>query len=256
MNFSLLLKSLNLFTLFAIKPLSSIVVSQFSYPAECKKIAVIKVPDTGHDAGDHQTLPGETFLLRNITTQNIVFERYVYGCTEPQWFKLFHKSRIQPMKQKKLIRIASLFLFTATYLFALCYGHAFASEKQVQKDHETIYTDGCFIYSAAGERLILVGINKMTDWSSDPSGGLMMDMKDNTSAGDIRFVTSSDYGATGLDGIAWGRRYKMMLKSRETFKNHDPVSSIFVSVHKRNEMERMDQYRYSIDKVTDEIYHS
>ncbi len=64
------------FVFFATPPLS-IVVDQFGYPVNGEKIAIIKVPFTGSDAGTHQTPPGSSFIIRNLDTDEIAFEGIV-----------------------------------------------------------------------------------------------------------------------------------------------------------------------------------
>lgn len=52
----------------------SIVVDQFGYRLGDQKIAIIKVPHIGQDAGRYSTPPGGIFYVRNIETDAIVFE--------------------------------------------------------------------------------------------------------------------------------------------------------------------------------------
>ncbi|TVR14640.1 MAG: T9SS C-terminal target domain-containing protein [Balneolaceae bacterium] len=53
---------------------ASIVTDQFGYPIDGKKVAIIKVPQTGQDSGQHSTPPGSAFYVRNLETDEIVFE--------------------------------------------------------------------------------------------------------------------------------------------------------------------------------------
>lgn len=53
---------------------SSIVVDQFGYETNQEKIAIIKFAVVGTDASKNQIEPGNTFLVRNLDTDEIVFE--------------------------------------------------------------------------------------------------------------------------------------------------------------------------------------
>lgn len=52
---------------------SMIVVDQFGYLSGSRKMAVIKVPQVGQDAGTYQTPPGDTLLLINNANDAVVF---------------------------------------------------------------------------------------------------------------------------------------------------------------------------------------
>jgi len=73
MKFTLLLISLKLLLL-VFPAMSLIVVDQFGYMIDGRKVAIIKVPHTGQDSGQHSTQPGSLFYVRNIETDEIVFE--------------------------------------------------------------------------------------------------------------------------------------------------------------------------------------
>ena len=62
------------FSLLIIPAFGSIVVDQFGYQMNDRKVAIIKVAKIGQDSGQHSTPPGSTFYVRNIETDEIVFE--------------------------------------------------------------------------------------------------------------------------------------------------------------------------------------
>ena len=58
-----------------------------------------------------------------------------------------------------------------------------------------------------------------------------------------------------IDGAGWGQEYKILLDSWDDLNAHDPLKSVIVSAHSYwigTEAERMNHYRYIIDKVTAE----
>ncbi len=60
--------------LFAGRPAQSgILVDQFGYPVDGRKIAVLKVPVEGADAGTWQDEPGDTLLVRDLKSDEVVF---------------------------------------------------------------------------------------------------------------------------------------------------------------------------------------
>ncbi len=67
------------------------------------------------------------------------------------------------------------------------------------QERETMHIDGRHIYSAAGERVVLRGVNEMFVWSSDPSGEWVMEEIAKTGANSVRIVTTTDYDASDLD---------------------------------------------------------
>ena len=244
----------------------------------------------------------------------------------------------------QLSSIRNLFLFILPILIL------FGCEKEQNQpeDRETMYVEGRHIYSAAGERVVLRGVNEMFVWSSDPTGEWVMEEIAKTGANSIRIVTTTDFepddldvvinnsiqngmvpmpechSATGrwhdlqncvdywlrpdvvevinryekwvllnianeagdssvmreefldgytsaidqirdagirvplvIDGVDWGKEYKMLLDSWEVLNNHDPENAIIVSAHTYwvgTEEDRKNDYRYIIDKVVnDEI---
>jgi len=54
-------------------PTEGILVDQFGYPIEGRKVAVIKVPVEGADAGMWQDEPGDTMLVRDLESGDVVF---------------------------------------------------------------------------------------------------------------------------------------------------------------------------------------
>jgi mannan endo-1,4-beta-mannosidase len=64
---------------------------------------------------------------------------------------------------------------------------------------ETLYVEGRHIYSAAGERVVLRGVNEMFVWSSDPTGSWVMEEIAKTGANSVRIVTTVDFPAAKLD---------------------------------------------------------
>ena len=52
----------------------AVVVDQFGYLVDGQKVAIIKVPHEGEDAGRYPQTPGSTFFVRNLETDQIVFE--------------------------------------------------------------------------------------------------------------------------------------------------------------------------------------
>jgi len=58
-----------------------------------------------------------------------------------------------------------------------------------------------------------------------------------------------------IDGAGWGQEYKILLDSWKDLNAHDPLGSVIVSAHSYwigTEAERMNHYRYIIDKVARE----
>ena len=56
-----------------------------------------------------------------------------------------------------------------------------------------------------------------------------------------------------IDGAGWGQEYKILLDSWDDLNAHDPLKSVIVSAHSYwigSEAERMNHYRYIIDKVS------
>ncbi len=75
---SLRIKLLTALLFFAPAILSaSIVVDQFGYPVDGKKVAIIKVAHYGQDADPSKPEPGQAFFVRNLETDEIVFEGQV-----------------------------------------------------------------------------------------------------------------------------------------------------------------------------------
>lgn len=68
------------------------------------------------------------------------------------------------------------------------------------EERATMYVDGRFIYSAAGEKVILRGVNEMMVWSSDPSGSWVFEEIAKTGANSIRIVGTLDYSPEDLEG--------------------------------------------------------
>jgi hypothetical protein len=60
-----------------------------------------------------------------------------------------------------------------------------------------------------------------------------------------------------IDGVDWGKEYRMLLSSWRALNEHDPLHSVIVSAHTYwigSEAERQAHFRYIIDHVTrDEI---
>lgn len=71
---SLFLAFLIKFTLLIIPAFGSIVVDQFGYQLNDQKVAMIKVAKIGQDSGQHTPPPGNSFYVRNLETNEIVFE--------------------------------------------------------------------------------------------------------------------------------------------------------------------------------------
>ncbi len=134
MKFSLLFITLNVL-LFVHTGFAVIVVDQFGYPVDGQKVAIIKVPQIGQDSGQHSTPPGSTFYVRNIETDEIVFEGTVvswnagavhqqsgdrvwhldfseltepglYRIEEPQSERISHKFEIRENPWKGVLRAA------------------------------------------------------------------------------------------------------------------------------------------------------
>ncbi len=53
---------------------SLILTDQFGYSSGEKKVAIIKIPVQGEDADSHQSIPGESFIIRDMTNDEVVFE--------------------------------------------------------------------------------------------------------------------------------------------------------------------------------------
>ena len=97
----------------------------------------------------------------------------------------------------QLSSIRNLFLFILPILIL------FGCEKEQNQpeDRETMYVEGRHIYSAAGERVVLRGVNEMFVWSSDPTGEWVMEEIAKTGANSIRIVTTTDFEPDDLDVV-------------------------------------------------------
>ncbi len=66
---------------------------------------------------------------------------------------------------------------------------------------ETMHLRGRHLYTAAGERVVLRGVNEMFAYSSDPTGARTMGEIARTGANAVRILTMPDYPADRLDAI-------------------------------------------------------
>lgn len=67
--------------------------------------------------------------------------------------------------------------------------------------HDTMHVRGRYLYTAAGERVVLRGVNEMFAPSSDPTGAWTMAEIAKTGANAVRIFTMPDYPADKLDAI-------------------------------------------------------
>jgi endoglucanase len=63
-----------------------------------------------------------------------------------------------------------------------------------QAEGDTMYIEGRFLYSAAGEKVILHGVNEMFVWSGDKSGEVLLPEIAKTGANCVRLVWTSEEG--------------------------------------------------------------
>jgi mannan endo-1,4-beta-mannosidase len=68
-------------------------------------------------------------------------------------------------------------------------------------DIDTMTVNGRFLYTAAGERVVLRGVNEMFSASSDPTGKYTLPEIAKTGANAVRIMTQPSYPATNLDAI-------------------------------------------------------
>ena len=59
---------------------------------------------------------------------------------------------------------------------------------------DTMYVNGRYLYSAAGEKVILRGMNEMYVWSSDQTGAWSLGEIAKTGANSVRLVWTEAYG--------------------------------------------------------------
>lgn len=71
----------------------------------------------------------------------------------------------------------------------------------VPRPSETMTLRGRFLYTAAGERVVLRGVNEMFSHSPDPTGVRTMAEIAKTGANAVRIMTTPDYSANNLDAI-------------------------------------------------------
>ena len=86
-------------------------------------------------------------------------------------------------------------------VFTGCDRDTSAANISEPQDKETMYVEGRHIYTAAGERVVLRGVNEMFVWSDDPTGSWVMEEIAKTGANSIRIVTTTDYDASDLDEV-------------------------------------------------------
>jgi len=68
-------------------------------------------------------------------------------------------------------------------------------------DVDTMTVNGRFLYTAAGERVVLRGVNEMFSASSDSTGKYTLPEIAKTGANAVRIMTQPSYPATSLDAI-------------------------------------------------------
>jgi mannan endo-1,4-beta-mannosidase len=66
---------------------------------------------------------------------------------------------------------------------------------------ETMYVQGRHIYSAAGERVVLRGVNEMFAWASDRTGSWILPEIAKTGANGVRIVTTTTFTPADLDAV-------------------------------------------------------
>ncbi len=92
-------------------------------------------------------------------------------------------------------------LFIAVLIFTGCDRDTSAMDVSDSIERETMYVEGRHIYTAAGERVVLRGVNEMFVWSDDPTGSWVMEEIAKTGANSIRIVTTTSYEAFDLDEV-------------------------------------------------------
>lgn len=93
----------------------------------------------------------------------------------------------------------SAVLFAALILSSLAGGPVLAQTPVTAPDTMTVR--GRFLYSAAGERVILRGVNEMMVWSADPTGERILPEIARTGANAVRIVTTPAFSAHDLDAV-------------------------------------------------------
>ena len=82
----------------------------------------------------------------------------------------------------------------------LCLALALPAAASAQPS-ETMQVRGRFLYSAAGERVVLRGVNEMFVWSPDRTGAQTLPEIAKTGANAVRIMTMPAYSAENLDAI-------------------------------------------------------
>ena len=72
---------------------------------------------------------------------------------------------------------------------------------QTETGSGTMYTAGRHIYTAAGERVVLRGVNEMFAWSAEPRGEWVMGQIARTGANGVRIVTTVETDPADLDAL-------------------------------------------------------
>lgn len=65
----------------------------------------------------------------------------------------------------------------------------------------TMYTERRHIYTTAGERVVLRGVNEMFAWAEEPRGAWVLGEIAKTGANAVRIVTTTDFAAADLDAV-------------------------------------------------------
>ncbi|TVR14639.1 MAG: mannan endo-1,4-beta-mannosidase [Balneolaceae bacterium] len=99
------------------------------------------------------------------------------------------------------IKLNLTLLIMAVLVFTGCDRDTSAMDISESQENETMYVDGRHIYTAAGERVVLRGVNEMFVWSSDPTGSWVMEEIAKTGANSIRIVTTTSYEVSDLDDV-------------------------------------------------------
>lgn len=104
-----------------------------------------------------------------------------------------------------------------------------------------MYTQGRFIYTADGEKVILRGVNEMLVWSTDPSGSWVMAEMAKTGANAVRFSCQNNYSAENLEKAIQNANKNGMVA----------MPSIWHATGKWNELQRCVDYwlRDDVKKV-------
>src|SRR5690606_35153134 len=74
-------------------------------------------------------------------------------------------------------------------------------EEETETDPLTMYVKGRFLYTVAGEKVIMRGVNEMMTWSNNLQGNIILPEIAKTGANTIRLVWTIDKNPADLDAL-------------------------------------------------------